>query len=78
MSLKGVGAPLGPQLMAEIGDISRFSHIGALTAFAGVDLGVNQSGTYNQTAVRTSKHGSAQLRRTFFQVMNTLVKLPRR
>lgn len=74
MSMKGVGASLGPQLMAEIGDISRFSRRGALTAFAGVDPGVNQSGTYNQKAVRTSKRGSAQLRKTLFQVMNTLVK----
>lgn len=74
MSMKGVGASLGPQLIAEIGDISRFSRRGALTAFAGVDPGVNQSGTYNQKGVRTSKRGSAQLRKTLFQVMNTLVK----
>ncbi|MGK0607287.1 IS110 family transposase [Enterococcus gilvus] len=74
MSMIGVGASLGPQLMAEIGDISRFSRRGALTAFAGVDPGVNQSGTYNQKGVRTSKRGSAQLRKTLFQVMNTLVK----
>ncbi|MGM0169789.1 hypothetical protein IGI39_004723 [Enterococcus sp. AZ135] len=60
--------------MTEIGDIRRFSHRGALTAFAGVDPGVNQSGTYSQKGVRTSKRGSAQLRKTLFQVMNVLVK----
>lgn len=74
MSMKGVGASLGPQLIAEIGDISRFSRRGALTAFAGVDPGVNQSGAYNQKGVCTSKRCSAQLRKTLFQVMNTLVK----
>lgn len=55
MAMKGVGASLGPQLMAEIGDVRRFTHKGAITAFAGVDPGVNQSGTYDQKSVRTSK-----------------------
>lgn len=74
MAMKGIGPSLGPQLMAEIGDIRRFSHRGALTAFAGVDPGVNQSGTYNQKNVRTSKRGSAPLRKTLFQVMDGLLK----
>ena len=43
-----VGASPGPQLMAEIGDVFRFTHKGAITAFAGVDAGVNESGTYEQ------------------------------
>ena len=42
MAMKGVGTSLGPQLMAEIGDVSRFTHKGAITAFAGVDPGVNR------------------------------------
>ena len=45
MAMKGVGTSLGPQLMAEIGDVSRFTHKGAITAFAGVDPGVNESGS---------------------------------
>lgn len=39
MSMNGVGPTLGPQLMAEIGDVTRFTHRGALTALAGVDPG---------------------------------------
>lgn len=74
MAMRGVGSSLGPQLMAEIGDISRFAHKGALTAFAGVDPGANQSGTYEQKSVRTSKRGSASLRKTLFQVMDVLIK----
>ena len=46
MNMKGVCLSLGPQLMAEIGDVLRFTHKGALTAFAGVDPGVNESGSY--------------------------------
>jgi transposase len=74
MAMKGVGASLGPQLMAEIGDVRRFTHKGAITAFAGVDPGVNQSGTYDQKSVRTSKRGSSTLRKTLFQVMDALIK----
>lgn len=74
MNMKGVGPSLGSQLMAEIGDVSRFTHKGAITAFAGVDPGVNKSGTYEQRSVPTSKRGSSNLRKTLFQVMDVLIK----
>ena len=74
MGMKGVGPSLGPQLMAEIGDVTRFTHKGAITAFAGVDPGVNESGTYEQKSVPTSKRGSSSLRKTLFQVMDCLIK----
>ena len=74
MDMKGVGPSLGPQLMAEIGDVSRFTHKGAITAFAGVDPGVNESGIYEQKSVPTSKRGSSELRKTLFQVMDALIK----
>lgn len=74
MAMKGVGPSLGPQLIAEIGDVSRFTHKGALTAFAGVDPGVNQSGNYDQKSVHASKKGSPILRRTLFLVMESLNK----
>jgi Transposase and inactivated derivatives len=74
MEMKGVGPSLGPQLIAEIGDVTRFTHRGAITAFAGVDPGVNESGTYAQKSVPTSKRGSSSLRKTLFLVMDSLVK----
>ena len=74
MAMYGVGSSLGPQLMAEIGDVSRFTHKGALTAFAGVDPGVNESGSYEQKSVHVSKRGSSQLRKSLFQVMDCLIK----
>lgn len=73
LDMKGVGTSLGPQLMAEIGDVTRFTHKGALAAFAGVDPGVKQSGTYEQKSVRTSKRGSPLLRKTLFQIMECLL-----
>ena len=74
MNMAGVGPSLGPQLIAEIGDVSRFTHKGAITAFAGVDPGVNESGSYAQKSVPTTKRGSSSLRKTLFQVMDVLIK----
>lgn len=74
MAMNGVGSTLGPQLMAEIGDVTRFTHRGALTAFAGVDPGRNDSGQHIQKSVRTSKKSSPALRKTLFQIMDNLIK----
>lgn len=74
MDMNGVGSTLGPQLIAEIGDVTRFTHRGALTAFAGVDPGKNDSGQHVQKSVRTSKKGSPYLRKALFQVMDSLIK----
>ena len=74
MSMKGVGKSLGPQLMAEIGDIRRFEKRESLTAYAGVDPGVNQSGDLNQKKNHSSKCGSSRLRKTLFIVMSVLLK----
>ena len=46
MAMRGVGAAFEPQLIAEIGDITRFTRKEALTAFASADSGVNESGKF--------------------------------
>lgn len=74
MSMYGVGTTLGPQLMAEIGDIMRFTHREALTAFAGVDPGRDDSGQRVSKSVKASKCGSARLRKTLFLIMDCLIK----
>ena len=74
MAMNGVGPTLGPQLIAEIGDVTRFVKRGSLTAFAGVDPGKNESGKYSQKSVPTSKKGSPHLRKTLFQIMDSLIK----
>ena len=74
MSMYGVGERLGPQLIAEIGDVTRFAHKGSLSAFAGVDPGANQSGTMELKSVRSSKCGSPALRKALFNVMDCLIK----
>ena len=74
LAMNGVGPTLGPQLMAEIGDVTRFEKRGSLTAFAGVDPGKNDSGQYSQKSVPTSKKGSPHLRKTLFQIMESLIQ----
>lgn len=74
MDMRGVGDSLGPQLMAEIGDVSRFAHRSAITSFAGVDPGTDQSGDHEAKSVRTTKSGSPELRRALFLVMDCLLK----
>jgi len=74
MSLYGVGLSLGPQLMAEIGDVRRFAQRGSLAAFAGVDPMPNQSGKQERQSNPSSKRGSPYLRKTLFLVMNVLMQ----
>ena len=70
MEMYGVGKSLGPQLMAEIGDIRRFPGKQSLVAFVGVDPMPNQSGTMNRRSNKTSKRGSPYLRKALFSVMS--------
>ena len=74
MAMTGVGPTLGPQLIAEIGDVMRFEKRSSLTAFAGVDPGREQSGTVDKNK-STSKKGSPHLRKTLFQIMSVLIKV---
>lgn len=74
MAMDGVGPTLGPQLMAEIGDVTRFTKRGALTAFAGVDPGGDQSGDHERKSNRTSKKGSPHLRKTLFVIMDGILQ----
>ena len=69
MEMFGVGPALGPQLMAEIGDVRRFHSKKALVAFAGIDAPPYQSGQLDIYSRSISKRGSSSLRRTLFLVM---------
>ena len=74
MEMFGVGPALGPQLMAEIGDVRRFHSKKALVAFAGIDAPPYQSGQMDVRSRSISKRGSASLRRTLFLVMGVLLQ----
>ena len=74
MGMFGVGPVLGSQLIAEIGDVSRFHNKRALVAFAGLDAPPFQSGNFNAQSRSISKRGPAALRKTLFQVMSVVLQ----
>ena len=74
MDMFGVGPKLGPQLMAEIGDVRRFHSKKALVAYAGIDAPPYQSGQLNVHSRSISKRGSPALRRTLFLVMRVYLQ----
>ena len=74
MQIYGVGPALGPQLMAEIGDVRRFHSKKALVAFAGIDAPPYQSGQFNAQSRSISKRGSSSLRRTLFIAMSVILQ----
>jgi transposase len=74
MQMFGVGPALGPQLMAEIGDVRRFHSKKALVAYAGIDAPPNDSGDITGKHKGMSKVGAASLRRTLFLVMSVYLQ----
>ena len=52
----------------------RFTHKGALVAFAGMDAPPFQSGTFDSKSRRISKRGSPHLRKTLFMVASTILQ----
>ena len=74
MEMYGVGPSLGRQLMAEIGDVRRFSSKKSLIAFAGIEPQPNDSGKIVGNDKGISKVGSAVLRRTLFLIMSVILK----
>ena len=74
MGMFGVGPTLGPQLIAEIGDVRRFYSKKALVAYAGLDAPPNDSGDVTGKHKSMSKIGASSLRRTLFLVMSVYLQ----
>lgn len=66
-SIPGVGPLTAATILSEIGDIKRFPSVKQLTAFAGLDSSVYQSGTFKANRNRISKRGSSYLRTALYQ-----------
>ena len=75
MTMTGVGRSMGPQLMAEIGDIRRFTSKKSLVGFAGTDPIKDDSGDKVSNSKPSSKRGSPYLRKTLFVIMSILIQL---
>ena len=62
MSIPGISYTLASIILAEIGDIDRFTNPAKLLAFSGLDPSTYQSGKYNATHTPMVKRGSTYLR----------------
>ncbi len=67
VSIPGISYRLGSIILAEIGDITKFSSPAKLLAFAGLDPSTHQSGNYTATQSRMVKRGSKYLRWAILQ-----------
>jgi transposase len=61
-TIPGIGEVLAPIILAEIGDIEKFSDPAKLVAFTGIDPSTNQSGQQIAGDEKISKRGSPYLR----------------
>ncbi len=73
-AMYGVGEKTAPQLIAEIGDVRRFPQRSSISAFAGVDPAVDDSGKHISKSNPTTKRGSPHLRKTLYQIVCTYLR----
>ncbi|MGN0488765.1 MAG: IS110 family transposase [Ruminococcus sp.] len=71
--MNGIADVLAPRLIAEIGDIRRFKNKHSLIAYAGIDAPPFQSGQFCGTERHISKRGNKYLRKTGYELMQSLV-----
>ena len=73
MSVPGIGPLSAAVIYSEYGDVSNFSSPNQMLAFAGIEPGVNQSGTESHGG-RMVKRGSSQLRYTLINCCLPLIR----
>lgn len=69
-----IGETLAPRIIAEIGDVRRFRNKHSLIAYAGIDAPPYQSGNFNASERHISKRGNSYLRKTGYEIMQSLIK----
>ncbi len=74
IAMVGVGSVLATRFIAELGDIKRFNNKNALIAYAGIDSPPFQSGTFTATKRSISKRGNKYLRKTGFEIMQSIMR----
>ncbi|WP_242970450.1 IS110 family RNA-guided transposase [Agathobacter ruminis] len=73
MSIPGIGPLSAAVIYSEYGDISNFSNSGQMLAFAGIEPGINESGTESHGG-KMVKRGSSQLRYTLINCCVPLIR----
>ena len=70
LTIPGISYATGAQIVAEIGDVSRFRSAASLVKYAGLNSSVNQSGKFDSGGGPITKHGSPYLRRALWLAAN--------
>ena len=73
-TIPGVGEITAAVILAEIEDVNRFSVDHQLTAYAGLDASVFESGKFKSSRNKISKRGSAYLRKALFQAAKAAIR----
>lgn len=72
--IPGIGPITALTILAEAGDLRRFSHHRQFLKFCGFDLATEQSGQFRGLS-RLSKHGNARLRAVFWMAASVAVRM---
>ncbi len=72
--IPGIGPITALTILAEAGDLRRFSHHRQFLKFCGLDLATQQSGQF-RGITRLSKHGNARLRAAFWMAASVAVRM---
>ncbi len=72
--IPGIGPITALTILAEAGDLRRFSHHRQFLKFCGLDLATQQSGQFRGLS-RLSKHGNARLRVAFWMAASVAVRM---
>lgn len=71
MSIPGIAEITAVRILAELGDIRRFSNPNKINAFVGIDPGRYQSGE-KDSSLRISKHGNAVARKILYRAIGQI------
>lgn len=75
LSIDGIGPNLACRILAEIGDIRRFSNKKKLISYAGIDPHINQSGDIDGLHLSISKKGNKRLRCLLYLAVSCNLRL---
>ena len=73
-TLPGIGPIIAVTILAESGDLRRFSHYKKYLKFCGLDLSTRQSGQF-RGQTKLSKRGNSDLRRSFWMAATISIRM---
>ena len=73
-SIPGISKISGTSILAELGDISKYSNAGKVIKFAGVNPYISESGKFSADKTAITKKGSKYLRTTLYRVIIPVIR----